>query len=198
KCLAKRAADRYSTALDLAEDLRHWQAGSTSPVVGPACRAGTDRAPPAAEPPVATTRPARVVPKGLRSFDAGDADLFLGLLPGPRDRDGLPEGLRFWKTRVEETDADQTFAVGLLYGPSGCGKSSLIKAGLLPRLLGHVVPVYVEATAEETEARLLKGLRKHCPDLPAGPGLVEAVAALRRGRGPAAGPKGAAVPRPVA
>src|SRR5581483_8825493 len=40
KCLAKRAADRYSTALDLAEDLRHWQAGGTAPGVGPACRAG--------------------------------------------------------------------------------------------------------------------------------------------------------------
>ena len=47
-----------------------------------------------------------VVPKGLRSFDAHDADFFLELLPGPRDRDGLPESLRFWKTRIEETDAD--------------------------------------------------------------------------------------------
>jgi formylglycine-generating enzyme required for sulfatase activity len=124
-----------------------------------------------------------VVPKGLRSFDAQDADFFLELLPGPRDRDGLPEGLRFWKGRVEETDPDRTFAVGLLYGPSGCGKSSLVKAGLLPRLAGHVAAVYVEATAEDTEARLLKGLRKHCPDLPAGLGLAEALAALRRGRG---------------
>ena len=43
----------------------------------------------------------KVVPKGLRSFDAEDAEFFLGLLPGPRDRDGLPESLRFWKTRIE-------------------------------------------------------------------------------------------------
>ena len=41
-----------------------------------------------------------------------------------------------------------------------------MKAGLLPRLSKSVIPVYVEATAEETEARLLKGLRKHIPDLP--------------------------------
>src|SRR5262249_4222304 len=43
--------------------------------------------------------------------------------------------------------------------------------------------VYVEATAEETEARLLRGLGKACPDLPADLGLAESVAALRRGQG---------------
>jgi hypothetical protein len=123
------------------------------------------------------------VPKGLRSFDAGDADFFLELLPGPRDRDGLPESIRFWRGKIEEPDPDQTFAVGLVYGPSGCGKSSLVKAGLLPRLAGQVRAVYVEATAEETEARLLRGLRKHCPDLPEDLGLAESLSALRRGRG---------------
>ena len=76
------------------------------------------------------------------------------------DRHGLPDSLRFWKRRIEETDPDQTFSVGLVYGPSGCGKSSLVKAGLLPRLAEHVRTVYVEATPDETEARLLKGLRK--------------------------------------
>ena len=50
------------------------------------------------------------MPKGLRSFDAHDADFFLELLPGPRDRDGLPDSIRFWKTRIEETDADNTFS----------------------------------------------------------------------------------------
>ena len=81
------------------------------------------------------TEPAiKVVPKGLRSFDEHDADFFLELLPGPRDREGLPDSIRFWKTRIEQTDADKTFRVGLIYGPSGCGKSSLVKAGLLPRL----------------------------------------------------------------
>ena len=74
------------------------------------------------------------MPKGLRSFDHRDADFFLELLPGPRDRDGLPESVGFWKSRIEERDADQTFPVGLIYGPSGCGNSSMMKAGLLPRL----------------------------------------------------------------
>ena len=102
------------------------------------------------------------MPKGLRSFDAHDADFFLQLLPGPTDREGLPESIRFWKTRLEQTDADATCAVGLVYGPSGCGKSSLFKAGVLPRLAPHVLVVYLEATPDDTEARLLKALRKVC------------------------------------
>ena len=103
-------------------------------------------------------------------------------LPGPRDRDGLPDSIRFWKRKIEQIDPDLTFKVGLIYGPSGCGKSSLVKAGLLPRLAKHVLPVYVEATPEETEARLLKGLRKACPELSRGLGLVDSLANLRRGR----------------
>jgi hypothetical protein len=43
-----------------------------------------------------------VVPKGLRSYDSIDADFFLDLLPGPRDKDGLPESIRFWKHRLLE------------------------------------------------------------------------------------------------
>jgi len=42
--------------------------------------------------------------------------------------------------------------------------------------------VYVEATAEETEARLLKGLRRLVADLPGDMGLIESLAALRQGR----------------
>lgn len=122
-----------------------------------------------------------IVPRGLRSFDASDADFFLELLPGPRDRSGLPDSLRFWKNRIEETDSDETFAVGLIYGPTGCGKSSLIKAGLVPRLSSDVITVYVEATADETEARLLRRLRKHCPHLSDSLDLKQAMAAIRRG-----------------
>src|SRR5262249_53471649 len=73
--------------------------------------------------------------------------------------------------------------VGLIYGPSGCGKSSLVKAGLLPRLSDDVIAVYVEATAGETETRLLNGLRKRCLALPENLPLKTTVAALRRGQG---------------
>src|SRR5262245_38647431 len=200
KALSKRASERYTTARDLADDLRHYFAQSTEeekrtlrPSSGaagipfPAPTSTPVVSPPAT--PASDSQPVRIVPKGLRSFDAHDADFFLELLPGPRDRDGLPDSIRFWKTRIEEKDPENTFAVGLLYGPSGCGKSSLVKAGLLPRLAGDVIAVYVEATAEETETRLLNGLRKRCPALPSNLGLKETLAALRRGQGLPAGKK---------
>ena len=183
KCLAKRAPDRFSTARDLAEELGYDSpdtAGAPPAIMAvPASMraANLPLSPPAAPP----GPPPRVIPKGLRSFDAADADFFLELLPGPRDRDGLPDTLRFWKHRVEATDPDQAFGVGILYGPSGCGKSSLVKAGLLPVLAGHVLAVYVEATATGTEARLLNALRRHCPRLCDSPSLLDALTHLRRG-----------------
>jgi eukaryotic-like serine/threonine-protein kinase len=123
-----------------------------------------------------------IVPKGLRSFNAADSDFFLQLLPGPHDKDGLPESIRFWKQRIEVTD-ELTFTVGVIYGPSGCGKSSLMKAGLLPRLSKKVVSIYVEATANDTETRLLNGLRKHCPELPVDSDLTGTITALRQAQG---------------
>jgi formylglycine-generating enzyme required for sulfatase activity len=184
KALAKRVTERYPTARDLADDLRHFLEKGTPSPSGSADEAGSAPVSPASSSASRVNpRPIKVVPKGLRAFDAGDADFFLELLPGPRDRDGLPDSLRFWKTRIEEADSDRTFPVALIYGPSGCGKSSLIKAGLLPRLADQVRAVYIEATPEATEGRLLNGLRKRCPDLPSDLGLVDALAALRRGRG---------------
>jgi eukaryotic-like serine/threonine-protein kinase len=180
KALAKRASERYSTARDLAEDLRHFL--HTEAAAGPsASTPGPVSPPPGPTQDASSVEPVKIIPKGLRSFDQHDAHFFLKLLPGPRDRDGLPESLRFWKIRIESTDADSSFRVGLIYGPSGCGKSSLVKAGLLPRLSREVRAVYIEATAAETEARLLKGVRKAAPELSLGLGLVEALAALRRG-----------------
>ncbi len=64
-----------------------------------------------------------------------------------------------------------------------------MKAGLLPRLTADVMAVYIEATAEETETRLLNGLRKRCPGLSNDLGLKETLAALRRGQGIPAGKK---------
>ena len=194
KGLSKRASERYSTGKDMADDLRHFltqQTGHITTVSGPPAASPTVQPPstlretPASvtpTPPTSANLPVRIVPKGLRSFDEHDADFFLELLPGARDRNGLPDSLRFWKTRIEETDADKTFAVGLIYGPSGCGKSSLVKAGLLPRLSSGVISVYFEATAEETELRLLNGLRKRCPALSGNLDLKGTMAALRRGQ----------------
>jgi len=193
KALSKRATDRYPTALDMAEDVRHFLGGEEVGTVGGGATIPVHPAAPSTITPspagLDSGKPVRIVPKGLRSFDAQDADFFLELLPGPRDRDGLPESIRFWKYRIEETDSDNTFSVGLIYGPSGCGKSSLVKAGLLPRLSDRVVAVYVEATAGETERRLLHGLRKGFPALPGDRTLKDTLAALRRGQGIPVGKK---------
>jgi serine/threonine protein kinase len=115
KAMSKQASDRYHSAAELVDDLKAWLS-------------------PKSPSSAVTSADVAVVPKGLRSFDASDADFFLDLLPGPGNREGLPESISFWKQRLDQTDSELTFAVGLIYGPSGCGKSSLVKAGLLPHL----------------------------------------------------------------
>ena len=203
KAISKRASERYSSAHELAGDLRLFLTEQTllQNRALPGGRASvaleSDDSTPALSSlgfgkassslscvePTSNTQFLKIMPKGLRSFDAHDADFFLELLPGPRDRDGLPESLRFWKNRIEETDPDKMFPVGLIYGPSGCGKSSLVKAGLLPRLSEKVIPLYIEATPEGTETQLLRGLRKKCPALENERNLKDTLAALRRGQG---------------
>ncbi|MFN7803634.1 MAG: protein kinase domain-containing protein, partial [Planctomycetaceae bacterium] len=165
KCLQRRQADRYSTVADLIEDLRALR-GTMGQLAG-------DLTPP----PIAA-----VVPQGLRAFEARDHRFFLELLPGPRDRDGLPESLRFWKQAIESPPPDLRLAVGVWHGPSGCGKSSLLRAGLLPCLAPGVVPVLVEASAHQTEARLMSALRLRIPSLTQKWTLPEALAAIRDGR----------------
>jgi serine/threonine protein kinase len=126
KAIAKRAWDRYPTAHDLAEDLRTWLHAGDRGVIGPPA-GPAQAAPPPPPPGQSPSTPApQVIPRGLRPFTGEDADFFLTLVPGPRNRHGLPDSLQFWKTRLECLAAEQTFRVGLLYGPSGCGKSSLV------------------------------------------------------------------------
>src|SRR5262249_53288489 len=120
KALSNRASERYTTARDLADDLRQFLAEASAEekarVTGRERAEGDAATPPPSPVPTPSDQQAiRIVPKGLRCFDAGDADFFLELLPGPRDRDGLPDSIRFWKARIEATDADRTFAVGLIY-----------------------------------------------------------------------------------
>ena len=209
KALSLRASDRYATAHDLAENLREFlkelssqrnslagerltassgSAGSIGPNSNslilshgsldssdPVLRSGSD--------------PIKVVPRGLSSFDGHDADFFPELLPGPRDRHGLPDSIRFWKQRIEGADPDSAFSVGLIYGPSGCGKSSLMKAGLIPRLSPEVTAIYVEATDTDTESLLLRRLRTEYSELPKELKLTETLIALRREIIDSTGPK---------
>ncbi len=104
------------------------------------------------------TQVAPVVPKGLRSFESRDSEFFLRLLPGPYDRDGLPDCIRFWKTRLESKLPQEAFSVGVVYGPSGCGKTSMVRAGLLPRLSDDLIPIYIEANAADLERAILDAI----------------------------------------
>jgi serine/threonine protein kinase len=192
KAIAKRVSDRYSTADEFAADLsqllpeRQQVPGELSdldslrqPVQNDVDSAVIGR-PMGSE--SGRIRSLTIVPKGLRSFDAHDSDFFLQLLPGPRGRDGLPESIRFWKTRIEERDAGKTFDVGFLYGPSGCGKSSLVKAGLLPRLALNVVSILIEATATTTESQMMNSIRQKFPQIDENQSLPEMLRGLRQAR----------------
>ena len=181
RALAKRASDRYTTGRDMADDLRHFLTERSSTHAPPgetvAAQAAAGRRPLSS----ALDR-VRVVPKGLRAFDAHDADFFLALLPGPRDREGLPQVLRFWKSQIEETAGERTFSVGLLYGPSGCGKSSLVNAGLLPLLnKSEILVVHAEAVPHHLEATLAERLRRQLPELPPEQELPQLLSRLRLG-----------------
>jgi serine/threonine protein kinase len=116
KAMSKRATDRYLTARDMAEDLRSFigpRVGIAQPAVAliavsppPGSNHEATPLPPIGHQSDSDQRPIKIVPKGLRSFDEHDADFFLELLPGPRDRDGLPDSIRFWKTKIEQVDPD--------------------------------------------------------------------------------------------
>ena len=114
-------------------------------------------------------------------LDANDRDFFLTLVPGPRDRNGVPAAIGFWERRLQELDKDATFRVGLLYGPSGCGKSSLVRAGILPRLPHHVVTIVLDGARDETESVLLRQLLLRFPDISRDATLPEALWELRVG-----------------
>ena len=170
KAVEKQPKDRYPTARDFAVELREWlrlpqqPPGETASLPSPLPRA-------------------KVVPKGLRAFDEADADFFLELLPGAKDKNGLPLLIRDLKRQIEGAEPNQPFKVGVIYGPSGCGKSSLLHAGLLPLLTGHVLVAAIQATPHDTELDLVTTLKnrfsgqiEHLP-------LSGIVGALCRGEG---------------
>jgi serine/threonine protein kinase len=197
KAMAKRPSDRYPAAQDMANDLRDYLQdspavetvpGVTIPAEPPP---GPTLAPSTREPALTstlsaqsgfTTVPIKVIPRGLRPFGPQDTDFYLDLLPGPRDSDGLPESVSFWRSKIEGLDGREPFRVGLLFGPSGCGKTSMVRAGLLPRLSHRIVAISIEASAEETENLLLCRLRNRCPNLPQGFSLAASFLTARKGR----------------
>lgn len=193
RALEKRASLRHQTAAKLAADLQFYLDESNSPAARPSVDSSAVPDAPSngssnfgstavgAHTTVPIASKPKVIPRGLRSFEETDADFFRDLLPGPYDRDGLPDSIRFWKSRLEESDPEKTFSVGLIYGPSGCGKSSLVKAGLLPILDEKIVSIYLEASRDDTEANLLRALKEQFLTIPSSDTLQDALSGLRRG-----------------
>lgn len=169
RCLCQQMSGRYRQTSDLSDELSEWIRFTTGGSGSSLRRRGTYIEPPDAP----------VIPRGLRAFTQEDRDFFLKLIPGPRDRDGLPTPIRFWKNLIEERESDETFTVGLLYGPSGCGKSSLIKAGVLPRLNSDVQPLYVDVTSHDVELRILRLLQRKFKSLSHDLGLADSLRQLR-------------------
>ena len=169
KTLGKRVSDRHTTADDLADDLRRWlaeQAQATVPVAapdaaGPGDDSGRDSYGHEGASRSASSVPlAGLIPRGLRSYGPGDSNFFLQMLPGPVDREGVPECVRFWKQRIESDDPESGFRAAVLMGPSGSGKSSLMRAGVLPLLDPDVDVVLLEARPERLEHRFAEALSR--------------------------------------
>lgn len=164
KLLRKNQYERYADGQEVSRDLNEWLTSEETP--------NTTR-------PVG---PVAIKPRGLRSFTENDSDFFLELLPGFRDRYGIPECVSFWTDKIHTSDPAKTFPVGMIMGPSGSGKSSLVKAGIIP-LLQKVTSVHLEASPEDTETRLLDALKTKLPYLDDTASLTEALFRVRRSCG---------------
>lgn len=199
KCIEKLMGTRYQTVTQLLDDLRnfesYWQSAidqdpemnssGVLPLIGsaPGTKSSSHQSASGTKASqFSETNVIKVVPKGLRSFDGQDAEFFVELLPGPKDRFGIPDSLRFWLSRISD-DPNDPLTVGLVFGPSGCGKSSFVKAGLIPHLPNSIKTIYLEATPEDTEQKLLSRLKQVAPDaVQDGIGLAEALRRVRRGQ----------------
>jgi serine/threonine protein kinase/formylglycine-generating enzyme required for sulfatase activity len=188
KALSKKVSDRYSTASDMADDLAHWRSVSL----------GSLNVPPTATNPLipgSTTEgqstqqsidieTVGVVPHGLRPFAQNDADFFRFLVPGARDRGGVPESISFWVQRISSRDPNHTFRIGVLMGLSGSGKSSLIRAGVLPLVSETCNAVFVEAKPNDLEADLVNGIRRTFPQFESETNLRELLIRIRSSGNP--------------
>ncbi|MCU0719999.1 MAG: serine/threonine-protein kinase [Pirellula sp.] len=188
KALSKKVSDRYSTASDMADDLAHWRSVSLGPLSVPA--RDTNTTSPGSTTEGQTTQQSidietiGVVPHGLRPFAQNDADFFRYLVPGARDRNGVPESISFWVQRMSSRDPNHTFRIGVLMGLSGSGKSSLMRAGVLPLVAETCNAVFVEAKPNDLEADLVNGIHRAFPQFGSESNLRELLIKVRSSGAP--------------
>ena len=144
KALAKRASERYTTARDMAEDLRpvppnHGSHGLACFTSGPR---GSTRINPGSRPSSIHLRTIRLRSatrsgssrKGCDPSTSTTPTSSWSCSPDLGTGTDCPRASGSGSERSSRSIPTRRFRVGLIYGPSGCGKSSLVKAGLLPRL----------------------------------------------------------------
>lgn len=187
RCLRKRSSERPASAMDLLEDLRECRllaatldadTGVHAPVETPALDSRTPRT-------GSTTLggPLRMEPKGLRPYDEGDAVHFLDLIPGPRERSGLPESIHFWKKWAAGDSVDEYASVGVLYGPSGAGKTSFVRAGLIHHLDHDICPIVIECRKGDLARRIETAIRSRFQPKGASGSLSKLLSGLRTSDG---------------
>ena len=198
RCISKLMGERYATMSDVLEDLQvvdpeyhppEKHKTVTRQPVDEGSHSGTGKSNTRSRSKSntqsqtsLTSQSLHVVPKGLRAFDQDDEEFFLSLLPGATDRNGIPDSIRFWTSRIASDYVEEFFSVGLIYGPSGCGKSSFVRAGLIPHLPKHIVPIYLESTAEGTEDRLIRQLGREFHSVDGQPDLTAIIRQFRTGK----------------
>jgi HEAT repeat protein len=164
KCLEKQPSRRFTSAMQMARALRHWQTTTAAP-------------------PKLDRMALRIVPERFQPFAAADTDLYRDLQFGDQGGASLPDPLVYWTSWVQGANGRQPISgrrIGLVCGPAGSGKSSFIRAGLLP-CLGQEVPAVYVATGAGTEAALRNGFRHLNPALPEEVPLADAIRRLQHG-----------------
>ncbi len=133
-------------------------------------------------PPSSSRVLAEIVPRGLRAFDQTDSEFFLQLLPGPVDRHGIPQSLRFLLSRLGTEHQVDSIPIMVIYGPSGSGKSSLIRAGLMPRLPNDVIPIYIDCTTDNLCQTIRDRLHREFAEMREVTDLADLIRQIRQGQ----------------
>lgn len=174
RCLEKRMCDRYASASDLLDDLQAWRMQRSPAEERPVASLTLESEPTSDSLP-------RFQSRGLQPFTEQDSESYLTVVPGTRDRDGIPESIRFWKRWAESDDPEANSPVGVLYGPSGSGKTSFVRAGLVRQLDRSICCVYVECRPGDLGGRITKIIQSRIRDESASSSLRDLLTRLRTG-----------------
>jgi serine/threonine protein kinase len=191
RCLRKRMSERPVSAADLVDDLQACLATVEALEVelggvatgSPTAVDAHDSRTPRASHSTSSVGPLRVEPKGLRPYSEEDGVHFLDLIPGPRERSGLPESIHFWRKWASCDNVDEYASVGVLYGPSGAGKTSFVRAGLVNQLNHDICPIVIECRTGDLARRIESAIRARFHQRTSSGSLSKLLSGLRNEEG---------------